>query len=375
MRLERVELRRLRLPLVAPFRTAAGLQRDRDVLVVKVTTDLGEGWGECAALGEPTYTSEYTEGARHVIRRHLLPRLLGRELQGAEEVAEALRPVRGHPMARACLEMALLDAELRARGEPLARHLGAVRSAVDCGAAIGLKDSIGHLLEAVEGALAAGYRRVKLKIEPGWDLEPVQAVRERFGPIPLQVDANGAYELGDLGRLARLDHLDLLMIEQPFAEDDLRAHVELARRLRTPICLDESITSARAAATAIVLGACSIVNLKPGRVGGYFEARRVHDVCQAHGVPVWVGGMLETGLGRAANLALAALPNCVLPGDLSAADRHLAQDLTDPPVMRDGRLPVPTGAGIGITVDEERVSEFTVELDVVGPERPAPPRP
>ncbi|HLH70896.1 MAG TPA: o-succinylbenzoate synthase [Candidatus Dormibacteraeota bacterium] len=375
MRLERVELRRLRLPLVAPFRAATGAQADRDLLLVRVTTDLGEGWGECAALGEPTYTSEYTEGVRHVIRAHLLPRLLGRELRGADEVAEALRSIRGHPMAKACLEMAFLDAELRARGESLARHLGAVRPTVECGAAVGLQDSVDHLLEACARALEAGYRRLKLKIEPGRELETVRAVRECFGPVPLQVDANGAYELEDLDRLARLDEFDLLMIEQPLAEDDLRGHAELARRLRTPICLDESITSPRMAAAAIAAGACSIINLKAGRVGGYLEARRIHDLCRAQGVPVWVGGMLETGLGRAANLALAALPGCTLPGDLSAPDRYLARDLVDPLPMQDGRLPVPTQAGVGVSVHEEAVRELTVDLEVVAPERPMLRRP
>jgi O-succinylbenzoate synthase len=375
VKLERVELRRLRLPLVTLFRTAAGVQVDRDLLLVKATTDLGEGWGECAALGEPTYTSEYTEGARHVIRAHLLPHLLDQELQGADQVTEMLRAIRGHPMAKACLEMAILDAELRARGESLARHLGAVRSMVDCGTAIGLQDSIGHLLETCERALAAGYRRLKLKIEPGRDLEVVRAVRDRFGPVPLQVDANGAYTFGDLRQLVHLDDFDLLMIEQPFAEDDLRGHAELARRLRTPICLDESITSARMAAAAIAAGACSVINLKAGRVGGYLEARRIHDLCQAQGVPLWVGGMLETGLGRAANLALAALPGCTLPGDLSAPDGYLARDIVEPLAPRDGRLPVPTGAGIGVNVDEEVVRELTVELEVVTPQRPMLQRP
>ncbi|HEY7200206.1 MAG TPA: o-succinylbenzoate synthase, partial [Candidatus Dormibacteraeota bacterium] len=329
-------MRRLRMPLVAPFRTSFGAIAERDVLLLEAVTSAGAGWGECVALAEPLYSAEYLDGAEHVIREHLLPRLFARPSLTAALVAEALRPVAGHPMAKAAVEMAVLDAELRARGESFAEHLGAVRDRVDCGVSVGIHETVDRLLEAVEGYVAQGYRRVKLKIEPGWDVEPARAVRERFPDLPLQVDANAAYSLADARHLARLDDLDLLLIEQPLPDDQVLAHAELARRVRTPICLDESITSAAGAAAAIGLGACSVVNVKPGRVGGYLEARRVHDVCAAHGVPVWMGGMLETGLGRAGNVAMAALPNFTLPGDTSASGRYYARDITEPFVLRDG---------------------------------------
>ena len=335
MKVEAIELRRIELPLVSPFRTSFGTEWVRDILLVRVLGPETEGWGECVAMGEPTYSSEYVDGAHTVVRDHLLPRLAaGGRVPAAHEIGPWLAPVRGHPMAKAAVEMAFLDAELSARDEPLAAYLGAVRDAVPAGVSVGITGSVGELLETVAGYLADGYVRIKLKIEPGWDVEPVRAVRERFGDdILLQVDANAAYTLADASHLAGLDPFGLLLIEQPLAEDDVAGHALLARRIRTPICLDESITSARAAVDAIERGACAVVNIKAGRVGGYLEARRVHDVCAAHGVPVWCGGMLETGLGRAANVALAALPGFTLPGDTSASDRYWRQDITEPFVL------------------------------------------
>ena len=263
-------------------------------------------------------------------------------------------------MAKAALEMAVLDAETREHDQSLADHLGAVVDHVPSGVSVGIMDSIPELLDAVGGYLDAGYVRIKLKIEPGWDVEPVRAVRERFGDdVLLQVDANTAYTLGDAPLLARLDPFDLLLIEQPLPEEDILGHAELARRIRTPICLDESIVSARSAADAISLGACQIVNIKPGRVGGYLEARRIHDVCSAHGIPVWCGGMLETGLGRAANVALAALPGFTLPGDVSASDRFYRTDITEPFVLRDGGLDVPSGPGLGVAPIPDLLAEMT----------------
>jgi O-succinylbenzoate synthase len=353
-----IELTRIDMPLVAPFQTSFGVETSRDVLLVRVVGDEAEGWGECVAMRAPLYSSEFAAGAAEVTRRFLVPALLAGGAVTAGEVAHRLAPIRGHPMAKAALEMAVLDAELRTSRTSLATYLGAVRGFVDAGVSVGIMPSIDHLLDSVAGYLDAGYRRIKLKIKPGWDLEPVRAVRERFGDVALQVDANTAYTLGDARLLARLDPFDLLLIEQPLAEDDLRGHAELAKLIRTPICLDESITSARSAADAIALGACAIVNIKPGRVGGYLEARRVHDVCAANGVAVWCGGMLETGLGRAANVALAALPNFSLPGDTSASDRYFEHDITEPFVLVNGRLPVPTGAGLGVSVDPDRLAEL-----------------
>jgi O-succinylbenzoate synthase len=359
MKLEAVELRRAHLALVAPFETSFGVQTGRDVLLVKAITTEGEGWGECVAGAEPTYSEEYVDGAQHVLIHHLLPRLLDQPRLAAEDVGTVLRPVHGHHMAKAAIEMAILDAELRARGESFARYFGTTRSAVDCGVSVGIHASIPALLTTVGGYLEQGYRRIKLKIKPGWDVEPVRAVREHFGDVPLQVDANTAYTLSDAAHIAQLDPFALLLIEQPLPEDQVRAHAELAKLVRTPICLDESITSAQAAQDAIDLGACRVINVKPGRVGGYIEGRRIHDLCASRGVPVWMGGMLETGIGRAGNVAMAAMPNFTLPGDTSASDRYYHRDLTEPFVLREGRLDVPTGPGLGVEIDVEFLESIT----------------
>ena len=295
-----------------------------------------------------------------MLRRFLIPPLLAADRLTAARVGPLLAAIKGHRMAKAALEMAVLDAETREHDQSLADHLGAVVDHVPSGVSVGIMDSIPELVDAVAGYLDAGYVRIKLKIEPGWDVEPVRVVRERFGDdVLLQVDANTAYTLGDAPLLARLDPFDLLLIEQPLPEEDILGHAELARRIRTPICLDESIVSARSAADAISLGACQIVNIKPGRVGGYLEARRIHDVCSAHGIPVWCGGMLETGLGRAANVALAALPGFTLPGDVSASDRFYRTDITEPFVLRDGGLDVPNGPGLGVAPIPELLAEMT----------------
>ena len=367
-RVEAVELVRIAIPLVAPFRTSFGVQTDRDVLLVHLLGGDGEGWGECVAMGEPGYSSEYTEAAEQLIGHHLLPRLLARDPVTAAELGGVLASVRGHRMAKAALEMAWLDLELRVAGRSLAEYLGAVRTEVDCGVSVGITDTTEELLGTVAGYLDEGYRRIKLKIEPGLDIDRVRAVRERFGPaMLLQVDANAAYTLQDAEHLARLDEFDLVLIEQPLPEEQLLGHAKLARRLRTPICLDESILSATVAAEAIEMGACSIVNIKPGRVGGYLEAKHIHDVCTALSVPVWCGGMLETGIGRAANLALAALPGFTLPGDTSASDRYFHQDITAPFVLHDGRLRVPTGAGLGVEVRRDVVDRLTTRRSMVRP--------
>ena len=365
MKVTAVELRRIRMPLVSPFRTSFGTQTSRPVLLVRVVTPDAEGWGECVAMEEPLYSYEDVDTAAHVLRTQLVPRLLavGERLTAAR-VGHVLEVVKGHPMAKAALELAVIDAELRSGGRSFADHVGAVRDRVPAGFSVGIMDGVPQLLDAVDGYLEQGYVRIKLKIEPGWDVEPVRAVRERFGDIGLQVDANTAYTLGDARHLARLDPFDLLLIEQPLPEDDVRGHAELAKQIRTPVCLDESITSARSAADAIAIGACSIINIKAGRVGGYLEAVRVHDVAQANGIPVWCGGMLETGLGRAANVALAALPGFVLPGDTSASDRYYRQDVTTAPfVLEDGHVRVPTGAGLGVEPDHDVLTELTESVE------------
>lgn len=358
------ELRIIEMPLVSPFRTSFGVETTREALIVRAVAEEAEGWGEGVAMTEPLYSSEYIEASVDVIRRFFLPALAQVHDLDAAGVAPALAAFKGHRMSKAALELAVLDAELRARGVPLSRELGAVRDRVDCGVSVGIMDSIPELLDAVGGYLDEGYVRIKLKIEPGWDIEPVRAVRERFGDdVLLQVDANTAYHRGDARHLAKLDPFDLLLIEQPLDEEDLLGHAQLAQALSTPICLDESIVSARAAADAIALGACSIVNIKPGRVGGYLEARRIHDVCAAHDIPVWAGGMLETGIGRAANVALAALPGFTLPGDTSGSNRYYTSDITTPFVVEDGTLTVPTGPGIGVTPDQDALDAVTVRTE------------
>jgi O-succinylbenzoate synthase len=370
MKLLGVDLIRVAMPLVAPFRTSFGTQTERDILLLRATTDEAEGWGECVALADPVYSSEYLESQADVLRRFFLPALgstagqSALDRSGAAAVASVLQHYKGHRMAKAAIEMAVLDAELRASGRSFARELGAVHDRVPSGVSVGIFDAVPQLLDAVGGYLSEGYVRIKLKIEPGWDLEPVRAVREEFGDdVLLQVDANTAYSLGDARHLSKLDAFGLLLIEQPLGEEDILGHVELARQITTPICLDESIVSASTAAAAITLGACRVINIKPGRVGGYLEARRIHDVALAHGVAVWCGGMLETGLGRAANAALAALPGFTLPGDVSASARFYRTDITEPFVIKDGHLTVPTDPGLGVTPIPEILEQVTASVE------------
>ena len=367
--IDRVELRRIAMPLVSPFRTSFGSQTERDILLVGIdltdaeggSDDTIEGWGECVALSEPSYSPEYVDGAQHVIVHHLLPRLMAAGPIEAADVAPVLAKLHGHPMAKAALEMAVLDAQLRASGTSFASFLGADRTHIPSGVSVGIHDSTDELLAAVQGYVDDGYVRIKLKIEPGSDIEQVAAVRELIGPnTPFQVDANTAYRRTDGAHLARLDEFGLLLIEQPLPEDDIVGHAQLAAEVETPICLDESLVSAAGTADAIELGACEIANIKPGRVGGYLEAVRIHDLCVAKGVPVWCGGMLETGIGRAANAALAALPGFTLPGDISASTRFYARDIvTDPITISDGHVAVPTTPGLGFDLDRDFLDSVT----------------
>ena len=367
MRILGAELRLVELPLVRPFRTSFGEEATKEALLVRIETDRATGWGECVASSQPRYSEEFIEGAWLVLRDHIIPAVATAEDVSADRLAAALRWLRGNRMARAALEMAVLDAELRARDSSLALHLGAERDRVECGVSVGIAPSIEALVDQVHGYVELGYRRVKLKIEPGWDVEPVSAVREAFPDVALSVDANAAYRLTDLPVFEALDALDLMMIEQPLGHEDLLDHASLQRQITTSICLDESIRSAADARAAIALGACRIINIKAGRVGGLLEARRVHDEARARGVPVWCGGMLETGIGRAANVALAALPGFTLPGDTSASDRYFEEDLTDPFVLeRDGTMKVPTGPGIGVEPLDERLAACTVRVERVG---------
>lgn len=363
MQITAVTLHSIGMPLVGAFTTSFKRQVEREALLIELTADVAgdsvTGWGECVALPDPLYSSEYLSGCAEVIGRFLLPRLVHHDVT-AETVQHHLRPVKGHRMAKAALEMAVLDAQLRAAGQSFASYLGATVARVPSGVSVGIHDTVGELVEAVGGYLDAGYVRIKLKIEPGNDIEAVRAVRTEFGDeLPLQVDANAAYTLADGPHLRRLDAFNLLLIEQPLGEEDLRQHAVLACQMTTPMCLDESIVSVESAADAIALGAAAIINVKAGRVGGYLEAKRIHDLARANGIAVWCGGMLETGLGRAANVALAALPGFTLPGDISASDRFYAEDITRPFVIEDGHITVPTGPGFGVDVIAERLRQTT----------------
>lgn len=367
MKLLRLTLHVVRMPLVSPFTTSFSTQTARESYLVEaeLAGDRGRvtGWGECVALPEPVYSPEYLGGCVDVTRRWLAPLLFGVEDLRAETVGHHLRHIVGQPMAKAALEMAVLDAQLRDAGRSFADHLGVTRAQVPSGVSVGIHDDVAGTVRAIGGYLEAGYERIKLKIRPGADLEPVAAVRRAFGDdVPFQVDANAAYTLADAAHLARLDDFGLLLIEQPLGEADIRQHAVLARRLRTPVCLDESVVSAQVAADAISLGAAEVINIKPGRVGGYLEARRIHDLAQAHGVAVWCGGMLETGVGRAANAALAALPGFTLPGDISGSDRFYEEDIVTEPIrMHDGVVDVPTGPGFGVEVDPDALARVRTE--------------
>ena len=366
MRLESITLHRVAMPLVRPFETSFGRQTARVVLLLHVRTDVSEGWSECVAMEAPLYSSEYVDGCEHVIRHHLAPALLATPTVTAEMVGSLLSFVVGHRMAKAALESAILDAQLRASGASFGTYLGAVSDWVDCGVSVGISPDLETLLAEVSGYVDAGYRRIKLKIKPGWDLEPVAAVRRLIGADALlQVDANTAYTAADIDHLRELDAFNLLLIEQPFVEEDIATHVALALAIETPVCLDESIVSAGVARDAIERGATSVINIKPGRVGGYLEAVRIHDLCVARDVPVWCGGMLETGVGRAGNVALAALSGFTLPGDTSASDRYFAEDLIEEPFVlgsgeHAGQLAVPTGPGTGVTVREDLVRDWAL---------------
>ncbi|CAH0308043.1 o-succinylbenzoate synthase [Microbacterium sp. Bi128] len=362
--LDAVELRVLQIPLVSPFTTSFGTETVREVIVVRAETADGVGWGEVVTQAEPFYSSEYTQGAWDVLARFLAPALLERRTVAPEEVAGILSPVVGHRMAKAGLELAVIDAGLRTEGRRFADYLGADKDRVPSGVSVGIQRDPQALVETVGGYLDEGYVRIKIKIKPGRDVDDTAAVRAAFGGIPLQVDANSAYTLADAGTLERLDAFELLLIEQPLQEDDLVDHATLARRLRTPVCLDESIVSDKAAADALALGSGSIINIKAGRVGGYLEALAIHDRCRAAGIPVWCGGMLETGIGRAANTALAALPGFTLPGDISASARFYDRDIvTEPAVLDDGHVRVPTGPGLGVEIDEAALEAFTVQRE------------
>ncbi len=372
LRIQTVVLREIALTLKEPFRISSGTQSHRRIFLVQLFgPDRAEGWGECVAGEDPHYSSEAIDTAWVAIRQWVVPRVLGRSFAGPEEVHPVLeRNFRGHNMAKAAIEMAAWDMAARAEGVPLARKLGGIRGIRDhihVGISLGIQESPQVLVEKARAALERGYRKVKIKIEPGSDVQYVRAVREALGPeAPLMADANNAYTLDDTESLRQLDGLGLMMIEQPLAWDDILRHAELQKRLSTPICLDESITSVDRAEDMITLEAGRVVNIKPGRVGGFVQSLAIHDLCQRHGIPVWCGGMLESGVGRAHNVALASLPNCTLPGDISPSERYWEKDIVVPEwtMDREGRIQVPLDRpGLGVEVDLNRVEDLTVRRE------------
>jgi O-succinylbenzoate synthase len=367
MKIDAVELRVLRMRMLKPFRTSFGVQQDRYPLLVRLDIDGRSYWGECVAGEGPWYSYETVETAWQILKGYLLPAVIGRELANVDAMETLFAPVRGHHMAKACIEMAFTGALAERARKPLATFLGGVRDRVETGVSIGIQPTVDALLDSIGSHLAEGYRRIKVKIEPGWDVMAIGAIRERYPEISLMADANSAYELDDGAHLKQLDRFGLLMLEQPLAVGDLVDHAALQRQIRTPICLDESIESARDARQALQLGACQVINIKPGRVGGFAESRRIHDIAANAGVPVWCGGMLETGIGRACNVALATLPNFRLPGDISASDRYWAEDIVEPPFLlqKGGTIAVPTRWGLGVRVKVDLVERLTVRRETV----------
>ena len=363
MRLERITLRQIRMPLVHFFETSFGRTTDRDIILVEVQSEGVSGWGEVTAGENPFYNEEWTASAWLILRDYVIPRVLGRRIAGAAEVAPLTEHIRGHLMARGGLEAAVWDLEARCEGVPLWRKIGGgSRSEIPCGVSIGIHDTVPQLLDTIERELAAGYQRIKVKIKPGWDVDVVSEVRRRFPGIKLMADANSAYTLADAEHLRRLDEFYLMMIEQPLGHDDIIDHAELQASLATPLCLDECIRTARNVEQAAKLRACGIINIKLGRVGGFREARRVHDAAQAAGIPVWCGGMLESGVGRAHNIALSTLPNFVLPGDVSASRRYWQRDIIDPPVQvtARGTIEIRDAPGFGYDLDRDFIRHITV---------------
>ncbi len=362
MRIDQITLYHLRMPLVAPFETSFGRVTERECLVVLVASEGLIGFGECVADRDPGYAYETAGTAWHILTEFLCPALLRTDVEGPAGYRELVAGVRGHPMAKGSLEMALWDLAGKRDGRSLRELLGGVRERVDVGVSVGLQNSPAALVETVGRYIEQGYRRIKIKIKPGRDVEDARAVRTAYPGVRLQVDANSAYTLETAAALLPLDDLDLLLIEQPLSEDDIWDHRSLQTRLRTPLCLDESILTARHARQAIEMNACRVINIKAGRVGGLTEAVAVHDVCRAGGIAVWCGGMLETGVGRAANLALASLPGFVLPGDISASDRYYRRDITGErfTLNPDSTITVPSGPGLGVTLDMEAVEGFTL---------------
>ena len=368
IRLEQITLREIRMPLVHFFETSFGRTTERRFVLVEVQSGGVSGWGEVTAGENPFYNEEWTESAWLILRDFVAPRVLNHNFDRASEIGARSAHIRGHLMARGGLEVAVWDLEARMLGKPLYQHIGGgFRREIPCGVSIGIQDSVPQLLEKIETELAAGYQRIKMKIKPGWDVEVVRQVRKRFPDILLMADANSAYTLADAPRLQQLDEFNLMMIEQPLAHDEIIDHAKLQAQFKTPICLDECIRSAHQAEQAIAMDAGRIINIKLGRVGGFAEAKRVHDVAQKAGIPVWCGGMLEAGIGRDHNIALATLPNFTLPGDVSASKRYWSLDIIQPPVevTARGTIAVRDSPGFGYDLDHDFLDSITVRQESI----------
>ena len=365
MRIEAITLREIQMPLVHFFETSFKRTFSRRILLLTVHCDGIDGWGECVAGEDPFYSSEWTESAWSTIKHYLSPAVLGRTFSAGSESAPLMGKIRGHHMAKAAVENALWDAEAKAKQVPLWKLLGGTVNEISCGVSIGIQDSVEQLLEKIQTELAAGYRRIKVKVKPGWDLNVLERIRARWPDILLSCDANSAYTLSQLEHLRKFDQFNLLMIEQPLWHDDIHYHSQLQKELRSAICLDESIHHARDAAAALDAGACRIINIKVGRLGGFSEAKKVHDVCASRNIPVWCGGMLESGIGRAHNIALSTLPNFRLPGDVSASRRYWKEDIIEPEVevTPQGTILIRDQPGTGYRVREELVDELTVRKE------------
>src|SRR5579863_7162448 len=367
MKVEAITLREIQMPLVHFFETSFGRTYSRRILLVTAHCEGVNGWGECVAGEDPFYSSEWIDSVWPTMVHYLAPAVMGRPWESARECSSFFAKVRGHRMAKAALENALWDAEARQKRQPLWKLLGGTRREISCGVSIGIQDSVEQLLEKIHVELAAGYRRIKVKVKPGWDVNVLEKIRSRWADITLSCDANSAYTLDQIERLRLFDQFNLLMIEQPLWDDDIYYHARLQKELRTAICLDESIVNARAAAFAVESGACRIVNIKVGRVGGFSEAIKVHDVAHAQKIPVWCGGMLETGIGRTHNIALSTLANFSLPGDVSASKRNWAEDIIDPEVTvsSEGEILVSDAVGTGYRVKEDFIEKLTVRKETL----------
>ncbi|HKG79817.1 MAG TPA: o-succinylbenzoate synthase [Pyrinomonadaceae bacterium] len=366
--IQSIELREIRLPLIHFFETSFGRTIERRILLARLTDANGvEGWGECVAGEGPFYSDEWTDTVWATLREFLAPIMLGKQIETAADVFALMKPVRGHRMAKATIETACWDLEAKNARVPLWKHLGGTRSEIACGVSIGIQDSPEMLLEKIRKEVDAGYQRIKIKIKPGWDLRIVERVRQEFPDIRLMGDANSAYKLSDVPLFQQLDQFNLMMLEQPLAHDDIFDHAVLQRQIQTPVCLDESIHSAEDAAHAISLESCKIINVKLGRVGGHAEAKRIEKVTRNNEMPIWCGGMLEAGIGRAHNIAMSTLAGFTLPGDVSASARYWAEDIIEPPVRVSARgtITAPDAPGIGFAVNLPRIEALTVRKEII----------